>query len=149
MTRSAFAVAAIFIATAAFAAPASARDSTVRVALDSVVAQGRASGALDGSVAFYLDGAKTPKTEAALGAATVNRKTNAFNKSDEDACRWVALTALAALQEAAKKRGANAVVGLVSNFKNREWRDPTQFECHAGGLMAGVAFKGTYARVKK
>ena len=139
----------VLVAAAAFAAPAVARDSAVRVSLESVVAQGRASGELDGSVAFYLDGATTPKTKQAFGAATVNRKTNAFNKSDEDACRWVALSALAALQEAAKKRGANAVVGMVSNYKGKEWRNATQFECHAGGLMAGVAFKGTYARVAK
>jgi uncharacterized protein YbjQ (UPF0145 family) len=149
MTRPASALAFALVAMLGLAAPATARDSAVRVTLDSVVAQGRASGELDGTVAFYLAGAKTPKTQAAFGAATVNRKTNAFNKSDEDACRWVAISALAALQEAAKKRGANAVVGLVSNFKNKEWRDATLFECHAGGLMAGVAFKGTYARVAK
>lgn len=137
------------VAALALATPAIARDSALHLPLEAVIAQGRASGELDGTVAFYLDGAKAPKTLQALGEAKVNRKTNAVNKSDEEACRWVTLGALAALQEAAKKRGANAVVGLRSNYKNRPWSSATQYECHAGGIMAGVAFKGTYARVAR
>jgi uncharacterized protein YbjQ (UPF0145 family) len=131
-----------------FAAPAAiARDNAMHLPLAEVIAQGRASGELDGSVEFYLQGAKTPAVQQALGAASVNRKTNAFNKGDEEACQWVTLGALQALQQAAKRRGANAVIGMVSNYKNRPWTHASQYECHAGGIMAGVAFKGTYARV--
>jgi hypothetical protein len=143
MTRPLLVLAAALL----FAAPAAiARDNALHLPLADVIAQGRASGQLDGSVAFYLQGAKTPSAQA-LGAASVNRKTNAVNKSDEQACQWVTIGALAALQETAKRHGANAVIGLVSNYKNRPWSNATQYECHAGGIMAGVAFKGTYARI--
>jgi uncharacterized protein YbjQ (UPF0145 family) len=130
------------------AAPAAlARDVTLKLPLADVIAQGRASGQLDGSVSFHLEGASAPAVQQAFGAATVNHKTNALNKSDEDACRWVALGALVALQEAAKHRGANAVVGMASNYRNHRWPDATRYECHAGGILAGVAFVGTYARI--
>jgi uncharacterized protein YbjQ (UPF0145 family) len=139
-----------FAAVLLLAAPvAIARDSSLKLPLADVVAMGRANGQLDGSVSFHLEGAKAPAVRQSFGAATVNRKTNAVNKSDEQACQWVALSALTALQEAAKKRGANAVVGMRSNYKNRPWADPAKFECHAGGIMAGVAFTGTYARVAR
>ena len=82
------------------------------------------------------------------GPATTNRKTNALNKSDEEACRWVLMSALVALQDAAKDRGANAVVDIVSNYKGREYASATRYECGAGTLMAGVALKGTYATVR-
>ena len=137
----------VLVAALALATPAIARDSALHLPFDAVVAQGRASGQLDGSVSFHLEGAKAPATQQSFGEASVNRKTNAVNKSDEEACQWVALGALVALQDAAKRRGANAVVGLRSNYKNRPYSSATQYECHAGGILAGVAFKGTYARV--
>ena len=55
---------------------------------------------------------------------------------------------LKALQEGAKDRGANAVIDIVSYFKKNEFRSATNYECHAGGIMSGVAFKATYAKVK-
>ena len=140
---------AAVLATVALAMPVTARDSATYVSLADAVARGKASGQLDGSVAFYLEGATTPAIKQKLGDATVNRKTNAVGKSDEEACHWVAMGALVALQEAAKQRGANAVVGMVSNYKKRTWSDPARYECHAGAIMAGVAFRGTYAQVAR
>lgn len=57
------------------------------------------------------------------------------------------LSVLRAFQEGAKSRGANAVVDIVSYYKKNEFRSTTNFECHAGAIMAGVALKGTYATV--
>lgn len=51
------------------------------------------------------------------------------------------------LQDGAKARGANAVVDIVSYYKKREYRSAQNFECYAGTIMAGVALKGTYAKV--
>jgi uncharacterized protein YbjQ (UPF0145 family) len=129
------------------AAPAQSRDSRVHFDVGAAIAAAEADGTLDGSVKFYFEGMATPAVLESLGAATTNRKTNALNKSDEEACRWVLMSALVALQEAAKARGANAVVGIVSNYKNKVYASPTKYECGAGGIMDGVALKGTYARV--
>lgn len=128
-------------------APAIARDTPVNLPLADVVEEGIANGQLDGSVRFYLEGQRTPAVLETFGDATSNRKTNAVGKSDAKACRWVALGALIALQNEARARGANAVIGLNSQFKRRSYTDPVKFQCNAGAIMAGVGFNGTYAKV--
>jgi uncharacterized protein YbjQ (UPF0145 family) len=80
--------------------------------------------------------------------AVTNKKTNAANKSDEEACAWALQSALIAFEKNAKKHGGNAVVDLVSYYKKKEFRSSTQYECHAGAVMAGVALKGKSAIVK-
>ena len=51
-----------------------------------------------------------------------------------------------ALQEGARGVNAKAVVEIVSYYKKREFSSATEFECHVGTLMAGVALKGSYAK---
>ena len=48
----------------------------------------------------------------------------------------------------AKARDANAVVDIVSYYKKNEFRRATHYAWHAGAILAGVALKGTYAKVK-
>ena len=139
----ALSVALLAVATA----PADARDTRQHFDIAQAIAAGKADGSLDGSVKFHFKGA--PALAATrLGPATTNKKTNAFSKDDEVACQWVFLSALKALQEAAKARGANAVIDIESNYKKQVFASATQYECGAGGLMAGVALKGVYAKVK-
>jgi uncharacterized protein YbjQ (UPF0145 family) len=52
------------------------------------------------------------------------------------------------LQQEAREMGANAVINIVSNYKNAETSSETQFECHDGALMSGVALKGEYVKLK-
>ena len=141
---------ALIAATAllAVASTAQARDTRVEQSLHELVnsAEARNVG-IDGSVKFYLAGEKVSVVER-LGEDVTNKKTNAANKSDAEACRWVALSALRALQDGAKSRGANAVVDIVSYYKKNEFKSTTHYECYAGAIMAGVALKGTYAKVK-
>ncbi|WP_428001154.1 excinuclease ATPase subunit [Acidovorax sp.] len=101
---------------------------------------------LDGSVKFYLSGAPTPEGGTAIGEETANRKTSSGGRTKEEACHWVALSTLISLEEFAKKRGANAVVDLHSTFKSKVYKDPVNYECHAGSMLTGVTFKGTYVR---
>jgi len=141
---------ALIAATAllAVASTAQARDTRVEQSLHELVnsAEARNVG-IDGSVKFYLAGEKVSVLQR-LGEDVTNKKTNAANKSDADACRWVALSALRALQDGAKSRGANAVVDIVSYYKKNEFKSTTNYECYAGAILAGVALKGTYAKVK-
>ncbi|HCV95868.1 hypothetical protein D3C87_515170 [compost metagenome] len=141
---------ALIAATAllAVASTAQARDTRVEQSLRELVSSQAARDAgIDGSVRFYLAGEKV-NVQQRFGEDVTNKKTNAANKSDEEACRWVALSALRALQDGAKSRGANAVVDIVSYYKKNEFKSATNYECFAGTLMAGVALKGTYAKVK-
>ena len=141
---------ALIAATAllAVASTAQARDTRVEQSLRELVnSQAARDAGIDGSVRFYLAGEKV-NVQQRLGEDVTNKKTNATNKSDEEACRWVALSALRALQDGAKSRNANAVVDIVSYYKKNEFKSTTNYECYAGTLMAGVALKGTYAKVK-
>ncbi|MGX0893770.1 uncharacterized protein YdbL (DUF1318 family) [Pseudomonas sp. ADAK2 TE3594] len=126
-----------------------ARDTAVYLPFDKAVAEATRAGKIDGSVKFYLAG-NTPAgnvTVVSPGAVT-NKKTNAFNKSDEVACEWVAQSAIISLHQAAKNAGANAVTNIVSFYKSNERKDAKNYECHAGALMAGVALKGDLAKVQ-
>jgi hypothetical protein len=126
-----------------------ARDTIVNVPLADVLAMPEAAGKLDGSVKFFLAGQKTPKVISKMGEDSSSKKTNAANKSDIDACKWAALSALITFQGSAQKNNANAVIDIVSNYKNKPSSNPVTLECHAGGIMAGVAIKGTYAKIAK
>ena len=127
---------------------ADARNSRVELPLQALVDSPEAKEAgIDGSVRFYLAGQKVA-VASRLGEGVSNRKTNAANKSDEEACRWAALSALKAFQDSAKQRGANAVVDIVSYYKKNEFKSATNFECYAGAFVAGVTLKGNYAKVK-
>ncbi|MCT4541645.1 excinuclease [Pseudomonas aeruginosa] len=135
------------VALFALASTAQARDTPVHQSLQELVdSQTARDAGIDGSVKFYLAGQKVNVLQR-LGEDVTNKKTNAANKSDEEACRWVALSALKALQDGAKSRGANAVVDIVSYYKKNEFKSTTDYECYAGAILAGVALKGTYAKV--
>ncbi|MDR0736189.1 MAG: excinuclease ATPase subunit [Zoogloeaceae bacterium] len=126
-----------------------ARDTVYHLDFQSVVDEAIRAGRLDGTVKFYLMG-KNPKGNVArkFPEAVSNKKTNAFNKSDEEACAWALQSVLVSFQENAKKHGANAVVDLVSFYKRNEYKSSTLYECHAGAVMSGVAMKGRSAIVK-
>jgi len=124
-----------------------ARDTTHYLPFDEAVAEATAAGRLDGSVKFYL--AKRPTgTQILRSNVSTSKKTNAFNKTDEAACSWALQSALIGMEKAAKAAGANAVVDIVSNYKHVEYKDSSKYECHAGAVIAGVAIKGSLAKVK-
>lgn len=102
---------------------------------------------LDGSIKFFFGNQQHPKVLSKLGSDVSNRKTNAFGKSDDKACHWAFLSAMLALEKRAGELGANAVVNIVSYYKKDAFSSPTEFECHAGALMAGVALKGDFVKI--
>jgi hypothetical protein len=113
------------------------------------VADAIRAGRLDGSVQFYLAGNQpTGPMRLLVSDVATNKKTNGFNKSDNDACEWVLQSALITLQAAAKKAGANAVTNIVSYYKHHVRKDLNTYECHAGVLMAGVALRGDLVRLQ-
>jgi hypothetical protein len=129
------------------ASPALARDTKLLLPFQDVLDMPEAKEKLDGSVKFYLAGAKTPKVTDKKGSDTANRKTNGFNKSPDEGCKRAALSALIALQDRAKSLGANAVIDIVSFYKKTEFSSATEYECHDGAFVTGVALKGTFAKV--
>jgi len=131
----------------ACSAPALARDTSVYLPLQAAVDAAQAGGKIDGSVKFYLAGTG-PKGKVVEAGVVTNRKTNAVGKSDDEACLWVAQSAVIALHEAAKKAGANAVTNIVSYYRKNEYSNKINYECHAGATVAGVALRGDLSNVE-
>lgn len=96
---------------------------------------------LDPSIKLYF-GKPAPGGKVLVKGVVTNPKTNALNKSDAEACQWAFLSAVKKFQERAKKEGGSKVGNLVSYYKKKEYRSTTQYECHAGRSIAGVALKG-------
>ncbi len=129
------------------ASPAGARttmhDLTVKTARDSEI--GRAK-LLD--VPFYMAGEKHGAIAKDYGTITSNRRTNAFGKSDEEACQIAFLSAVIALQSRAEQLGGNAVVDVKSLTKNQDLASASKYRCAAGGVVANVALSGRVVRIK-
>lgn len=126
---------------------AMARDDKHMLSIQEALDMPAAKEKLNQGIKFYF-GKKGPAAKSTLGTHVANRKTNAFGKSDEEACKWVFLSALIALQDRAVKDGGDAVVDIHSYYKKDEMRSTDQFECHAGAIMAGVALRGTVVKLK-
>jgi len=123
-----------------------ARDSVAQFSVKDLLATGKAKSALT-DIPLYFGNSKTPKVNEKYGEVTSNKKTNAFMKSDEEACQWAMLSALKSLQQRAQKEGMNAVINIQSYYKRHEFISETKFECGAGNVMAGVTLKGTLVKI--
>lgn len=99
------------------------------------------------SVKFYFGNQKPGKVIQNFGQIKTNKKTNAFMKSDLNACQWVFLSALKNLRNQAARMGANAVINIKSNYKNNLTSSNTQFVCGAGATVAGVALVGDAVKI--
>ncbi|HSE86495.1 MAG TPA: excinuclease ATPase subunit [Candidatus Binatia bacterium] len=126
---------------------AHARDTKHILPIAAAMATKDAKEKLDGSVKFFFGKQEYPKVITKLGTDVSNRKTNSFGKSDETACNWAFLSAMIALEKRAKQLGANAVVNIVSYYQRVEMSSVTEFECHAGAVIAGVALKGDFVKM--
>jgi uncharacterized protein YbjQ (UPF0145 family) len=127
-----------------------ARDDRLMFPVKDAMAKGQTTkDRLDPSIPLYF-GKKTPAgVEKRIGEWTSNKKTNATNKSDQDACEIAFVSAALSLQERAKREGGNAVVNIKSVYKNDNVENDTQYLCGAGTFTAGVALRGTVVTLKK
>lgn len=124
-----------------------AADKIVHFPIQNAIDAATKAGKLDGTVKFYLAGNAPNGQVTVMNDVEVSRKTNAFGKRDQVTCDWATQSVLISLQEQAKNAGANAVVGIVSNYGNA-YRDGQNYECHVGFLMSGVILKGKLAKVQ-
>lgn len=137
-------VAALAISTAAHA-----RNDSLMLSVEQALSTADAKAKLGDNILFYFGEAKPSKIKQPFGTDTTTRKTNAFNKSDEEACQWAFLSAMIALKEKAQRLGANAVINIRSYSDRVEKRSNTEFECRVGALIASVTLRAEYAQVQE
>jgi len=137
------------LALAGVMASAQARDTKLLLPIAGAMSDNDAKGRLGDSVKFYFGGQSTPPVLERLTVDQTSQKTNSFGKSPERACNWAFLSAMLRLEKRARELGADAVINIVSNYKNVEHSSETEFECHDGALMSGVALKGQFVKLAK
>jgi uncharacterized protein YbjQ (UPF0145 family) len=140
---------AALLAVMSTAIPASASDDMKKFPIAGAMAANDAQNRLGDSVKFYFGDQPTPPVLERILTDKTSLRTNGFGKSAEKACNWVFLSAMLQLQKRAKDLGADAVINIVSNYKNVEMSSQTEFECADGALMAGVALKGDFVKLAK
>jgi len=135
---------AVLLVTAPIAA---ARDTRQKFALEPALAKAQASGQLAPGIKLYFGTQKHAKPTAQLGPARTNKKTNFFNKTDEEGCEWAFLSSMITLTQYAQRVGGNAIVNIRSNYKSTEFSSETEYECGAGNVTGGTAFVGDVVKL--
>ena len=143
------AVAALLAVSLTASFPASAEDKMIKFPIAGAMAANDAQQRLGDTVKFYFADQPTPKVASKITSDKTSQRTNGFGKSSEKACNWVFLSAMLALQKRATEVVADAVINIVSNFKDQEFASQTEYECADGAIMAGVALKGDFVKLAK
>lgn len=116
------------------------RNETHYYSIQDALNSSEAKTVLNQNVKLYF--AKPAPGKSLAAGLVTNKKTNALNKTDEKACQWAFLSAVKQFQDRAVSMGATKVGNLVSYYKKNTYTNATQYECHSGRSIAGVALKG-------
>jgi len=126
---------------------AHARDDRLKFKIQDALNSHAAQGKIDSQIKLFWGGQKFPTPLQTFGTYTANKKTNAFNKSDQEACEINFTSAVISLQERARSEGGNAVVNIHSYYKKEDISSETEYECGAGTFVSGVALRGTVVKL--
>lgn len=132
----------------AVAASAAARDDRLEFPVAGALAKGQNyKNKIDPQIKLYFG--KQPKLKVAksIGEWTSTRKTNALNKSDQEACDIAFISAALSLQDRAKREGGNAVVNIHSVYKSDHFESPSAYLCAVGSAVAAVGLRGTVVKL--
>lgn len=135
-------VSAVATALLLVSAAGHARDDRNRYSIQDAMTTSHAKEKLDKGYTYRFGSQSHGKITAEHGEYMSNKKTNAFAKSDLEACQWAFLSAMLSFQDRIEKEGGNAVVNLRSYYKKNDFSSDTEFECGNGAIMAGVTFLG-------
>ena len=132
------------------ASPALARDDRLMFPVAEGMEKGKTTkDRIDSDIRLYFGKQKTPAVDRKMGEFTANRKTNATNKTDKEACEISFVSAVVSLQQRARREGGDAVVNVHSVYKNEMRESDTEYLCGAGTFAAGVALRGTVVKLKE
>jgi uncharacterized protein YbjQ (UPF0145 family) len=150
MKRNKIGIALVLLAvTGALPHLAVARDSVENYVVADALGGAEGKEKVRDDVGLYFAGQHHASVEKSYGEVATNKKTNAFNKTDEVACEHVFLSAVLELQDNARRQGGNAVINIRSNYHNDETSSPTEYVCGAGAVIAGVALKGEVVKLRR
>jgi len=132
------------------ASPALARDDRLMFPVAEGMEKGKTTkDRIAPDIRIYFGKQKTPAVERKMGEFTANRKTNATNKTDKEACEISFVSAVVSLQQRARKEGGDAVVNVHSVYRNEMRESDSEYLCGAGTFVSGVALRGTVVKLKE
>lgn len=131
-----------------FCSPVHARNDFKKFSLENAFALEQFKNKLGNDVRFYFGKQSHAKVIKRIGKWPTQKKTNAFNKTDEFACQWALLSGLLSLKKRALAEGGNAVINIKTNNDHRELSDSKTFECEVGNIVASVALIGEVVKLK-
>jgi len=106
--------------------------------------------AMGNDVTFYFTGAATPAVKTNMEEFLVDRVTRRSSGPPETNCRRVLLAAFRDFQAHARKKGGNAVVNMLSFYRNHYAADSTMVECHiTSEVKARIVLRGNIAQIEK
>lgn len=148
--KSTVSVAAAAAILAVAASPALARDDRLMFPVAEGMEKGKSTkDRIDPDIRLFFGKQKTPAVEKKMGEFTANRKTNATNKTDKEACEISFVSAVISLQQRARREGGDAVINIESVYRNENRDSTTEYLCGAGTFAAGVALRGTVVKLKE
>jgi hypothetical protein len=124
-----------------------AKDERLKFSIADALNSPGAQGRLDSGIKLFWGDQGHPNPVQTYGDFTANKKTNAFNKSDKEACEWNFASAVISLQERARKEGGNAVINIHSVYREGNLVSATEYECGVGAFVSGVALRGTVVKL--
>ena len=139
-------LAAIIVSSVCWAPVSFAREDVQSFSIENALNTDAAKSKLSGNIQFAFGDTSIGKVQRRIGEFKTNKKTNAFGKSDEQACNWAFLSAMLSLHDRAIAEGGNAVINIRSNYKNNTTSSSTTFDCGAGNVLAGVALIGVVVK---
>lgn len=139
----------LFLMLASISTASLARNDVDGYSVEEAMSIEKISSAIGDEVAFYFAGQDHAQVEKKFGEFQSNKKTNAFAKSDKEACQWAFASAMKTFRKRAVKEGGNAVINIRSNYKGEMTASSTTFQCGAGAMIAGVTLVGDVVKLKK
>lgn len=127
-------------------APAMASADMLKLPIEDAMSQPEAESELSDDIQYYFGDESHPAVAESFGTRVTNKKTNAANKDDDEACNWVFLSAMKQMQDTARELGADGVINIESYYKENPFSSSEEFECEAGFIMAGVALRGEFVK---
>ncbi len=100
-----------------------------------------------GAVKFFFSTQKSPEILKNHGSYLAAPRTGAMGLSDQRACHEAFLWTLVDLEKRALRAGANAVVNIVSFYRQKEMASITEFECHVGNVIVTVWRRGDLVNI--
>lgn len=124
---------------------AHAEDTKLLLPIATAMNMPLAQNKLNNGIQFYFGYQQHPQVQKKLGTAAF--PSDGRGKPGELACNRAFLTSMLAIENDARERGANAVVGIASFSNHHEMMNPTEFECHLDNNIATVSMKGDFVKI--